>query len=276
MMSKVTLKDRYELEKSLATRLLTSSKAERTGLYSEVYREYYAKFGQHALANSPEHVDHNGNRLKMKLLRPFLRKSTVVLEVGGGDMALTSAIARYAGKVISVEAFEGEHDRKMKENVDVLIRDTPPYPITDGSVDVAFSSHFVEHLHPDDLIEHLKEVSRLLKKGGSYICITPNILYGPHDISGAFNHTVSCGLHLREYSYQSLTQIFRSQNFSRISSMVRLNGRPRALYLQLKLLAEFFLRHIPREWLFKISDLEAMKVVKPFRPLEQVLLVARK
>lgn len=275
-MSKVTLKDQYELEKSLATRLLTSSKAERRGLYSEVYREYYSHFRQLALPTSSEDIDHNGNRLKMVLLRPFLHESTVLLEVGGGDMALTSAIARYAGKVISVEAFESVRDRKMEENVDVLIRDTPPYPLSDGSVDVVFSSHFVEHLHPDDLIEHLREVKRLLKKDGTYICITPNILYGPHDISGEFSHSVSCGLHLREYSYRSLTRLFRDQNFSGIGSMISLTGKPHTFYLQLKLLAEFFLRNVSRNWIYKITEQQIMKGAKPFRPLEQVLIVARK
>jgi SAM-dependent methyltransferase len=51
-------------------------------------------------------------------------------------------------------------------------------PIPDGSVDVAFSSNFLEHLRTkDDLDEVFHELLRVLRPGGRLILLGPNIRY---------------------------------------------------------------------------------------------------
>jgi len=52
-----------------------------------------------------------------------------------------------------------------------------------GSVDLAYSNQFTEHLHPDDLTWQLREIHRVLHPGGAYLCRAPSRLRGPHDIS---------------------------------------------------------------------------------------------
>src|SRR4051794_34537025 len=54
-------------------------------------------------------------------------------------------------------------------------------PLADASIDLVISFELIEHLHRDDAVDHVREVYRVLKPGGSYVCGTPNIVCGPHD-----------------------------------------------------------------------------------------------
>jgi predicted SAM-dependent methyltransferase len=49
----------------------------------------------------------------------------------------------------------------------------------------------MEHLHPDDAFEQLKQIYTALTPGGLYICTTPNRLTGPHDVSKYFDETAA-------------------------------------------------------------------------------------
>jgi hypothetical protein len=72
----------------------------------------------------------------------------------------------------------------------------------------------MEHLHPDDSVRQLRNVFRALKRGGTYLCITPNRLSGPHDVSREFDATAT-GLHLKEYTVTELDALFREVGFSK-------------------------------------------------------------
>src|SRR3712207_8321428 len=50
-----------------------------------------------------------------------------------------------------------------------------------------FRSQLMEHLHPEDAAEQLANIARALAPGGVYVCVTPNRLYGPSDISMYFD-----------------------------------------------------------------------------------------
>ena len=71
----------------------------------------------------------------------------------------------------------------------------------------------MEHLHPDDAVDQLKNIYNALVNGGKYICITPNRLTGPHDISKYFDN-VATGFHLKEYTVTELSGLFREVGFS--------------------------------------------------------------
>ena len=82
-------------------------------------------------------------------------------------------------------------------------------------MDVAYSNQLMEHLHPDDAVEQLQSIFRVLKKGGRYVCVTPNRVSGPWDISMYFDETAT-GFHLKEYSAAELRDTFRRAGFGRI------------------------------------------------------------
>ena len=74
---------------------------------------------------------------------------------------------------------------------------------------IAFSNNFFERLHPDDAMDHLLHINRVLVKGGTYMCMTENRLNGPHDISKYFSN-VAKGFHLKEYTNFDLEKLFKA------------------------------------------------------------------
>jgi SAM-dependent methyltransferase len=97
-------------------------------------------------------------------------------------------------------------------------------PVDAQSVDVAYSNQVMEHLHPDDALEQLAHIHRSLAPGGVYVCITPNRLTGPHDISMYFDERAT-GFHLKEYTFGDLRRLFLEVGFSRVKALLGGRGR---------------------------------------------------
>ena len=55
--------------------------------------------------------------------------------------------------------------------------------LENNSIDVVYSHQLMEHLHEEDAIDQLQSIYNALRPGGKYICITPNKVLGPWDIS---------------------------------------------------------------------------------------------
>jgi hypothetical protein len=60
--------------------------------------------------------------------------------------------------------------------------------------------------------------------GGMYVCITPNRLFGPHDVSKYFDRTAS-GFHLKEYTLSELKPLFQAAGFQRVPAYAGTRGR---------------------------------------------------
>ena len=82
---------------------------------------------------------------------------------------------------------------------------------------MAFSNQLMEHLHPDDALEQLTQIIAALAPGGRYLCVTPNRLNGPHDVSRGFD-TTATGLHLHEYTVRELAGIMKKAGFRRVQA----------------------------------------------------------
>ncbi len=91
-------------------------------------------------------------------------------------------------------------------------------------MDLAYNDQLMKHLHPDDALDQLKNIFQSLKPGGSYTCITPNRISGPHDIS-LYPSDVPSGFHLKEYTITELVRILKDAGFSRVSVPVPVRGR---------------------------------------------------
>ena len=58
----------------------------------------------------------------------------------------------------------------------------------DNSIDVVFTSNFLEHLERADIIKTVQEVHRILKAGGKFLILQPNIRYCYKDYWMFFDH----------------------------------------------------------------------------------------
>jgi len=168
--------------------LLKAPPARRKQIAAELYDEHYADTHRKA-AQLPA---------RRRLKRIALYKSIIgrghqaVLELGCGPGDLTYALADCAEKIIgtdvSVKAIEVAAARKrLWPLTDAQSRKIEFRPMSavhvdfpDGMFDWAVSTSMIEHLHPDDVDIHLREVRRVLKEAGSYLIWCPNGL-GHHN-----------------------------------------------------------------------------------------------
>jgi SAM-dependent methyltransferase len=166
---------------------------------------------------------------QLQNIEAFLRDDRTFLHVGPGDCALTLEAARYVKRAYAVDvSSEITKGLEAPPNFALILSDGVSIPVPPGSVDVAYSDQLMEHLHPDDASDQLKNIYEALAPGGVYFCITPNRLNGPHDISCFFDR-VATGLHLKEYTVTELGRLFRETGFSRVRAFIRL-GRLRIFF----------------------------------------------
>jgi hypothetical protein len=78
-------------------------------------------------------------------------------------------------------------------------------------------------LHPDDALQQLREILRVVSSSGLYICVTPNAVTGPHDISSYFDEAPR-GLHIREYQCTEISALFLSSGFKTVSFLLSKGG----------------------------------------------------
>lgn len=264
------LRRHYEIEHELANRLREASKTERRLLYSEVYEE----LGRRVVLAGNHEAQRAQVGLLLEFVGPFIEGRTSFLEIGAGSCDLSLELARKLDRVWAVDAVDpslapGSTPDGFQFVPAGMIRELVPQ----ASVDVAMSCHFVEHLHPDDLHDHLAEVLDLLVEGGTYLVVTPNRIYGPHDISRGFSDR-AVGLHLREYTHRDLAREFRRAGFGEVGVVGRLGAPARSGGLGLIGALELLIDGLPARW--RRALLSRAPRQAPFRPLEQVKLVGFK
>lgn len=216
--SQEQIRRHYEIETGLADRLRRATFEERRELYGRTYAELYSR-----IPDIP-HLDpsKSGGARAQDIVRQcaflskFLHPKSRFMEVGPGDCKLSIAISSHVYAVYAVDVTREVVDKLiLPPNVHFNLSDGCSIPLPDNTIDVALSDQVIEHLHPEDAAEHLKSVRRALTPGGMYICITPNRLYGPHDVSKYFDHEAK-GLHLREYSATELMKAFTAAGYSQV------------------------------------------------------------
>lgn len=271
----------YECERRLADRIRRAPRSQRRGVYSEVYEEFFRQFP--LLAGDPAG---SGARefqveLELRLLEPYLSSADSMIEFGAGDGALASAASARVGRIWAVDAAARQEGAGLVPcepgpgELRWLRTDGPPLPLPDGCCDLAYSCHFVEHLHPEDLADHLAEAHRLLGVTGRYVCVTPNRLLGPHDVSKYFT-PVATGLHLREYSHRELVDGFRDAGFRRVEILREIGQPATEIATRRQLRLERLVAAIPRSIRLALLSSPLWKRSEPFRPFEQVKVVASK
>jgi SAM-dependent methyltransferase len=229
----------YEIEKELANKLRYATKQERLSLYSSLYDELYRRVPLHPqLTRKLSPIERlKPVLLQLRFLRKFLNDTITFLEIGPGDCALSFEVAKYVKHVLAIDV-SGEISKSsaLPNNFTLILSDGINIPVQPNSVELAYSYNVMEHLHPDDALDQLKGIFTALIPGGTYICITPNRLTGPHDVSKYFD-LIATGFHLKEYTTLELSRLFKKVGFSRVKVFFGAKG----IYLALPpLLIGFF------------------------------------
>jgi SAM-dependent methyltransferase len=217
----------YEIERELADRLRAAPRAERLRLYAFVYDELFGRVPDHPQLTRRSDGRAQAERVRGRLavIRHLAAPGFTFLEIGAGDCSLSLAVAEYAKRVVAIDVTDELRPAvAATPNFAFALSDGLRLDVPPGSIDLAYSDQLLEHLHPDDAGEHAREVHRVLRPGGRYVCFTPSPLTGPHDISKYFSATAT-GLHLKEYTTADLRRLFAGAGFSQVRNIVHARGR---------------------------------------------------
>jgi len=216
----------YRIELELAERLRSAPRDERLGLYGEVYDELFRRVPNHPqLTRKVSDAERRAAVIdRVSLLRRFIDPATVFLEIGAGDGSLTLEVARHARKCYALDVSREILSGVQHPRVETVLSDGCSVPVPANSVTLAYSFQVMEHIHPEDALEQLRNLFAVIAPEGSYVCVTPNRLNGPHDVS-KFYDPVARGFHLKEYTAAELEALFRRVGFSKVEAYPRFRGR---------------------------------------------------
>ncbi len=246
--TKEQLLEHYKIEKKLAKRLRSASARERRYLYSSLYDEMFRLVPLHpqmTQKSSPEKTKRSIDA-QMEFIKPFLRRDIAFMELGPGDCAFVCEASRFVKKAYAIDVSSTiTNNITLPQNFRLIISDGSSIPLPPNSINVAYSNQLMEHLHPDDAAEQLKNVYRSLVPGGVYICITPSRLSGPHDISKYFDK-VATGFHLKEYTTLELNNLFKQAGFCHARVYLKVRGKYLCLPVLPVIMYEIFLESLQR------------------------------
>ena len=244
--------DQCVFETQIATKLREASRTERMKLYGQLYDAYAEAFPE-SLPGETHDADQTVG-FELAFARKYVSADAVVAEIGPGRCAFAGALARHCRRVYGVDVIDQSPGQSVPSNFQHVLTDGIHIPLPDQSVDVVISNQMMEHLHPDDAIDQLNEVLRVLRSGGCYICMTPNRLHGPHDTSALFDDLpcpvvdgsyVANGLHLKEYTNSELSQLFSRVGFRSCRHFAGARGVYIRVSPRLMEWSERWIRHIP-------------------------------
>ena len=143
--------------------------------------------------------------------------------------------------LIMVEHYQGSnYELTNKDGYSVIIREK------------------VKEIHPEDAIDQVKEIYSMLRKGGKYICITPNGINGPHDISRFYGNDL-VGFHLKEYLPSELKKLFIGTGFKRVRAYMIVKKRPIYISIRIIRLIEIMLHLFSNKTRKKLCNFSILK-----------------
>lgn len=142
----------------------------------------------------------------------YVPAESVVLEVGAGYCEFINNIV--AARKIAVDVNPATGAYASPEVEVIRASSTDLSAVATASVDVAFASNFFEHLTREDIILTMREVARVLRPGGRFLVLQPNIRYCARDFWMFFDHITPLDQH-------SLAEALEISGFHVVKTIVR-------------------------------------------------------
>jgi len=114
-----------------------------------------------------------------RLLKPSELKNKKFLEVGCGLGYFSNRAYKLGAKVTGIDTGPNliKINKKKTPNAKFLVASASRLPLKDNSFDIVLSTEVIEHV--EDQERSIKEMIRVLKKGGILVITTPNRLFKP-------------------------------------------------------------------------------------------------
>ena len=223
----------WSLERRLTAELLASDAAHRWRVFERCYSTLYSELpwlNELSEQGSSESAADDAG-VWSRLIGPPPKR---VYEIGSGNGRLAAALADRGYQCTATEITRERGQRWT------IAGQSLRWSVSDGvhlynferlaSYDAVISDQVIEHLHPDDLVEHFIGAHAILKAGGRYAFATPHAFEGPSDVSRVFGSDRAEGMHLKEYTYRELQGAVYAAGFERIEAVFRLPRAVRARF----------------------------------------------
>ena len=218
----------WELEKRLAGELIRSRRDNRREVFERCYSDLY---GQLEWLNRL--IDTDATVLQSRLHDNWLdligAPPKKIYEAGSGKGRLITYLAERGFECRASEITTHRGEMHTREHVNLTWGTTDGVHLeryeSAGSFDVVISNNVIEHLHPDDLLDHFRGAKAVLKEGGRYIFCTPHKFAGPSDISSVFMCDEPAGMHLREYTYKDMKDALKQAGFGKVCAVLIVPGK---------------------------------------------------
>lgn len=209
------LRNHYEIEKVIASRLKLANRSERQVIYSTMYDELFEKVPDHSRLQQREDPARTAEAIRSKLqfVGPFLDASMAVVEFAPGDCRFAAELCGRVKTVVGIDISDQSGDLVKPDNFDLIVYDGYNLEMEWGVTDIVFSDQLLEHFHPEDTELHFELVKRILKPGGRYVLRTPHRHSGPHDVSRWFSDEPE-GFHLKEWTYSEFGDLVGRVGYS--------------------------------------------------------------
>ena len=164
---------------------MTNPSARHTESPSDLQKIYWARFsGQQAYRTQVWQV------LTRDFFSRWIRLTDTVLDLGCGYGEFSNNII--AGKKYAMD-LNPSAQSCLNPEVELLQQDcSQPWPIPNQSLDVVFTSNFLEHLREKPALEAtVGEAFRCLKSGGAFIALGPNIKFLADKYWDFFDHYIA-------------------------------------------------------------------------------------
>jgi SAM-dependent methyltransferase len=116
----------------------------------------------------------------------WVKKDAVVLDVAAGTCDFVNAIEAKERIALdlnpAVEEYADPQVRTIIGRADAMVE------VADQSVDVVFVSNFFEHIDRDTILRVMTETRRVLRPGGRFLILQPNVRFCARDYWMFFDH----------------------------------------------------------------------------------------
>lgn len=164
-----------------------------------------------------------------------INENALIVDVGAGKGRFADYL-NLARKYKNLFLLDGnkttvENLKNRFKNV-ILLRVPEKLPFQNASVNYLHCSHLIEHLYPKDLYQFLKEVDRVLYKGGIFVVSSPTLWSGFYsDLS-----------HIRPYNPAVILNYLCHSNKNPSGNIISTN------YTQLELIYRYRTLDLDEDW----------------------------
>jgi SAM-dependent methyltransferase len=205
----------WRLETLLAGRILRSSKKNRSETVRRCIKLFYRELDWLNDSRRLDGIPPVSQREK-PVIRLIGKQQKRIFEIGSGNGMLIDYLSRHGHECIGSDIDKNRFRVHANPHLALTVQDGAVFTkkVHADFFDTVLSLNVLEHLHPDDVEGHFREVLRSLKRGGEYILKTPHRFFGPHGIERVFGITQNRGLHLKEYTYLELQKFSERSGFT--------------------------------------------------------------